>query len=84
MAEFFETRIENLDKSIPPSVSSRNKKEFKKGSKKRKLVTLLDPEDEDSENSIKTKSFASTMAHMDIPWTCNTLKLLVKQTKQKK
>ena len=35
MAEFFETRIENLEKSILPSVPSRNKK-TKKGSKKRK------------------------------------------------
>ena len=35
MAEFFETRIENLEKSIPPSVPSRNKKMPKKGSKKK-------------------------------------------------
>ena len=35
MAEFFETRIENLEKSIPPSVPSRNnKKKSKKGKKK--------------------------------------------------
>ena len=34
MVEFFETRIENLEKSIPPSVPSRNnKKKGKKGSK---------------------------------------------------
>ena len=36
MAEFFETRIENLEKSIPPNVPPRNKKKSKKGSKKRK------------------------------------------------
>ena len=36
MAEFFETRIENLEKSIPPSVPSRNrKKKSKKASKKK-------------------------------------------------
>ena len=35
MAEFFETRIENLEKSIPPSVPSRNGKKFKKASKKK-------------------------------------------------
>ena len=28
MAEFFETRIENVEKSIPPSVLSRNNKKF--------------------------------------------------------
>ena len=31
MEEFFETRIENLEKSIPPSVPSRNKKNPRKG-----------------------------------------------------
>ena len=36
MAEFFETRIENLEKSIPPSVSSRNPKKSKKEKKKEK------------------------------------------------
>ena len=30
MAEFFETRIEILEKSIPPSVFSRNKRKSKK------------------------------------------------------
>ena len=33
MEVFFETRIENLEKSIPPSVPSRNKKSSKKESK---------------------------------------------------
>ena len=40
ITEFFETRIENLEKSIPLSVPSRNKKKSKKGSKKRKSVTF--------------------------------------------
>ena len=47
MAEFFETRIENLEKSVPPSVPSRKRK--KKGSqenpKKRKAVTYKVSED---------------------------------------
>ena len=42
MAEFFETRIENLEKSIPLSVRSRNRKKSKKGSKKRKGVIFDD------------------------------------------
>ena len=50
MAEFFETRIENLEKSIPLSVPSRNKKKFKEGSKKRKSATFGDSEDEDSKD----------------------------------
>ena len=41
MAEFFKTRIDNLQKSIPPSVPSRNNRKCKKGSKKRKLVTFV-------------------------------------------
>ena len=49
MAEFFETRIENLEKLIPPSVPSRNNKKSKKGSKKRKAVTCNDFEDKDSD-----------------------------------
>ena len=35
MAEFFKTRIENLERSIPPSVPSRNGKKSKKASKKK-------------------------------------------------
>ena len=44
MAEFFETRIENLEKSIPsaPNVLSRNNRKSKKQSKKRKAVTFND------------------------------------------
>ena len=40
MAKLFKIRIENLEKSIPPSVPSRNNKKFKKGSNKRKSVTF--------------------------------------------
>ena len=40
MAEFFNTRIENLDKSIPPSVPSRNRKKSKKVSNKRNGVVV--------------------------------------------
>ena len=39
MVEFLATSIENLEKSIPPSVPSRNKKTKKKGSNKRKGST---------------------------------------------
>ena len=48
MAKFFETRIENLEKSIPPSVPSRNNKKSKKGIKKRKSVTFNDIEERHS------------------------------------
>ena len=40
MVDFFEPRIENLEKSIPPSAPSRESKKNKKGSKKRKAVTF--------------------------------------------
>ena len=36
MVEFFETRIENLEKLIPPSVPSRNSKKNNKGLRKGK------------------------------------------------
>ena len=38
--ELFESSVENFEKSIPPSVSSKNKKKSKKGSKKRKSVAF--------------------------------------------
>ena len=56
MAEIFETRIENSEKSILPSVPSRNRKKSKKGSKKSKGVTFDDSEDEDSEEEHKGKT----------------------------
>ena len=48
-AEFFETGIENLEKSIPPSIPSRNNRKNKKGFKKRKALTFDDFDDEDSD-----------------------------------
>ena len=57
MEVFFETRIENLEKSISPSVPSRKRKKSKKVSKKRKGVTFDDSEDEDSEKEHKGKQF---------------------------
>ena len=57
MAEFFEKRIENLEKSIPPRVTSRNRETKKEGTKKRKSVTFDDSEDEDLEDEHKGKIF---------------------------
>ena len=53
MAEFFETRTENLEKSIPPTVPLRNNKKSKKGSKKRKSVTFDDFGDDDADQGYK-------------------------------
>ena len=58
MVEFFEMRIENLDKSIPPSVLSRNNRKSKKWSKKRKSLTFEDSEDENSEDDHKDIKFS--------------------------
>ena len=57
IADFFETKIENLEKSIPPSVPSRNNKKSKKGSKKRKAKTYVDSEDKDSDQGHTGKKF---------------------------
>ena len=85
MAKFFETRIENLEKSIPPSVPSRNNKRNKKGSKKRKLVTFDDPEDEDSKDKCRgTKVFQYHYMCGHTTEECTTHNALVKQAKQKK
>ena len=85
MAEIFKTGIENLEKSIPPSVPSRNKEISKKGSKKSKAVTFGDSKDEDSEEEYKGKEFChyhGTCGHtMD---ECTTLNSLVKQATQNK
>ena len=85
MAEFFETRIKNLEKSIPPSVLSRNNKKGKKGSKNRKRVACNNSDDDDSDQGYTGKKFCQyhgTCRHtMDL---CTTLKALVKQVKQKK
>ena len=50
IAEFFETRIKNLEIWIPASAPSRSKKKSKRGSKKRRVVTFKDLEDEDLED----------------------------------
>ena len=85
MTEFFNTGIVNLEKSIPLSVLARNRNKSKKGSKKRKVVTFDDSEDEESTKEHKGKKFCqynSTCGHtLD---ECTTLKALIKQSKQKK
>ena len=55
MVEFFETRIENLEKIISPSVSSRNRNKNKKGSKIRRAATFVNFEDKDTDNEYKGK-----------------------------
>ena len=85
MVEFFQTRIENLEKSIPPSVPSRNRKSNKKGSKKRKSVTFGYSEDKDSEEEpqgIKFCQYHGMCRHTTNK--CTMLIALVKQAKQKK
>ena len=85
MAEFFETRIENLEKSIPPSIPSRNNRKSKKGSKKRNSITFDDSDDEDSDQGHSGKKFCQyhgMCGHTTDQ--CTTLKALVKQAKQKK
>ena len=85
MAEFFETRIEHLEKSIPSSVLSRNNKKRKKGSKKRKLMTFNDSGDKDLDQRHTEKKFCQyhgTYGHTTDQ--CTILKALVKLTKQKK
>ena len=85
MAEFFETMIENLQKSIPPRFPSRNNKKSKTGSNKRKGVTFDNSEDVDSEEEHKGKKFCQyhgTCGHTTDE--CTTLKALFNQVKQKK
>ena len=53
IAEFFQTRIENLGKSIPLSFPSRNRKKHEKGFKKRKTVIFDNSEDEDLNRKIE-------------------------------
>ena len=78
MAEFFEVKIENLEKLIPPSIPSR----YKKKSKKRKAVALEDSGGEDSEEETKRKQFCKH--HGMCGHTTdknNTHKALIKQKK---
>ena len=82
MAEFFKTRIENLEKLIESSVPSRNKKKSKKGFKKRKAVTYSDSDEKDSEEEPWGKIYCQyngTYGHTTED--CATLKALVKQAK---
>ena len=84
-AEFFETRIKNLEKLIPPSLFSRNRKKNKKGSKKKKSITFEDSEGEDLDEGHKGEKFCqccSTRGH--ITDECTTLKALIMQAKRKK
>ena len=82
MAEFFETKIKKLKKSIPPNIPSRSWKKNKKWSKKRKLVIFDDSEDEGLDQGYKGKKFCQyhgTCRHTADQ--CTTLKTLVKQKK---
>ena len=55
-SKVFETRIKNLEKSVPSRiVPSRNKK--KNNSKNRQAVTFGGPKDEDSNDKEKRKKF---------------------------
>ena len=66
MAEFFETRIENLEKSIPLSVLSSIKKKIKVPRKgKECLLTILRMMIQ--KRNIQVRSFASTMVREDVP-----------------
>ena len=86
MAEFFQTRIANLEKSISQSVYSRNNRKSKKGSKKRKLVSFNNFYNEDSDQrhtGMKFCQHQGACGHaMDHCTT--TLQALAKQAKQKK
>ena len=85
MAELFETRIENLEKSIPPGVPLINNRKSKKGSKKSKAVTFNNYEDKDSDEGLSGKKFCqyhSTCGHTTDQ--CTTLEALIKKAKQKK
>ena len=85
VAQFFETRIENLEKSIPPSVCSRNNRKSKKGSKTRKLVSLDDSDDEDSDEGHIGKKFCNYRSDCGHTTNqCTTLKELIKQAKEKR
>ena len=70
MSEFFETRNVNIEKSIPPSVPSRNnRKTKKKGQGKRNLRLLVIMSTRIEMKNLKVKSFVSTMTRVNIPQT---------------
>ena len=85
MAEFFDTLIETLEKSIPPCVSLRNSRRNKKPPKKRETVTIDNEQDEVSKEEEKSKKFCKCHGMcgqtMD---ECMTLKTLIRQASQKK
>ena len=83
-AEFCETRIENLEKSIPPSVPLRNNKK-RKNPKKRKNTFLDDSEDEDLDKETVGKRFYKYHALCGHTTDeCTTYKALIRQAKQNK
>ena len=79
LEEIFETGIANLEKSIPPSVPSINKKK-QKSSMKRKAATFDNSEDKDSDEKQKDRKFwqyHGTFRHtID---NCKTPKALIRQ-----
>ena len=82
MAKFFKTRIENLKKSIPPNVPSRNREIRNEGSKKMKALTYKASEDEDSNVDGKGKKFCKTYGMWECTTDeCTTLKALIRQAK---
>ena len=68
MAELFKSRMEKLEKLIPPSVPSRNNKKSRKGLKKRKSVTFDNSRMKIQIKDIQERNFANTTVHVDIPW----------------
>ena len=81
----FETRIENLEKSIAPSVPSRNSKKSKKCPKERRAIIFGDSQDKDSQQETQGNNFCQY--HNTCGQTSDestTLNVLVKRAKQKK
>ena len=67
MSEFFETGIENLEKSIPSSVPSRNSKTKKrKGPRKLKLQPSTMQRMRTQMRNMRANNFASFIAHAGI------------------
>ena len=84
MTEFFETRIENIEKIIPLSVPLTNENK-EKNLKKSKATFLVDSECEDSNQKTTGKIF--NKYHGTCGFTTDKysmLKTLIKQAKQKK
>ena len=69
MAEIFRIKIENLKKSIPPCVPSRNKEKSKKDSKKKE-------ESKEEQNGKRFCQYHGMCKHTKDD--CTTLKALVK------